>query len=94
MKTTTYAEWLKTQLQERDLLRHGNATAVATLFRVNVATVYRWLNGKRVPRGNQMLYVAAALAGRDGELFAQLLLEQVCIQTLGTLDYQQFLADA
>ena len=90
----TYADWLKAQLEERELLRYGNHQIVARLFRVNVATVYRWLNGKRVPRGNQMLYIAAALAGRDGELVAQLLLEQVCIQTLGTRDYQSLLADA
>ena len=89
---TTYAEWLKARLEERDLMRFGSHKLAARMFGVSYPTLHRWLTGQCTPRGNQMLYVAAALAGRDGELFAQLLLEQCCIKTLGTTDYQQFLA--
>lgn len=94
MAAITYAEWLKGQLEERDLVRFGSYKIVAQMFGISHPTLHRWLKGICTPRGNQMLYVAAALAGRDGELFAQLLLEQCCIKTLGTTDYQSFLADA
>jgi transcriptional regulator with XRE-family HTH domain len=92
--TITYAHWLKGKLEEVDLIRYGSGTLAAELLGVSKPTLWRWLNGHTTPSGNQLLRIAAAFAGNDHKRFAELLLEQVSIQAIGTTDYTQFLAKA